>query len=66
MAEAPGEENAVIVAILIGLIIFLSLVLVWIAFPPLLDWIRGKIPVSPKRIARRYATIDGWLITKVW
>ncbi|KAL3941825.1 MAG: hypothetical protein SGBAC_003871 [Bacillariaceae sp.] len=64
MAEEEGEENMAIVGVLIGLIVFLSVVLVWIMFPPLLDYIRTKMPVSQKRIDRRYSTIDGWLISK--
>ncbi|CAJ1968611.1 unnamed protein product [Cylindrotheca closterium] len=64
MAEEEGHENMAIVGVLIGLITFLSFVLVWIMFPPLMDLIRRKMPVSQKRIDRRYATIDGWLISK--
>jgi hypothetical protein len=58
----PGDM--IIVGILIGLIIFLTLLLARVALPPLMAWIRRKLPVSPKRIERRYATIDGWLISK--
>jgi len=54
----------VIVGVLIGLITFLSFVLVWIMFPPIMDFVRRKMPVSQKRIDRRYLTIDGWLISK--
>ena len=58
-------ENFLIVGILVGLIIFLCLILAWIAVPPILAWLHRKMPVSKKRVNRRYETIDGWLISKV-
>jgi hypothetical protein len=61
----PASENMVIVGILIGFIIFLCLVLAWVALPPIIGYIRKKMPVSQKRINRRYVTVDGWLISKV-
>jgi len=54
----------IIVGILIVLLVFLGVVLAWIALPPILDYIRRKMPVSQKRIDRRYVTIDSWLISK--
>jgi hypothetical protein len=65
MMSEPASSNMVIVGILIGFIIFLCLVLAWVALPPIIGYIRKKMPVSQKRISRRYATVDGWLISKV-
>ena len=59
------EANMIIVGVLIALIVVLGMVLGVVTIPPLIHFFRRKIPVSQKRIDRRYATIDGWLITKV-
>ena len=64
-SPSPPEQNMVVVAILIALIVMLSMVLASVTVPPLLHMIRRKIPVPQARIDRRYATIDGWLIIKV-
>ena len=59
------QPNMIIVGVLIALIVVLGMVLGVVTIPPLINFFRRKIPVSQKRIDRRYATIDGWLITKV-
>lgn len=60
-----SQHNMVVVGILVGLIVVLCLILGFVAIPPIFGYIQSRMPVSPKRIERRYATIDGWLITKV-
>lgn len=62
--QPPPEHNVVIVAILITLICVLCIILVFVTVPPLLHMIRRRIPIPQAKIDRRYATIDGWLITK--
>lgn len=62
--QPPPQQNMVIVAILITLICVLCIILFFVTVPPLLHMIRRRIPVPQARINRRYATIDGWLITK--
>jgi len=65
MSDNTVESNqTIIMAILIGLIIALCGILGVVGLPPLWTWIRRKMPVSKARILRRYATIDGWLVTK--
>lgn len=64
--QSPGgERNWVVVGILIGLIVILWIVLGIMLCVPLIRCIRRRMPVSKKRINRRYETIEGWLITKV-
>jgi CBS domain containing-hemolysin-like protein len=58
-------HNIIVVGVLIGFIILLFLILTFVTLPPLYACIRRKIPVSQRRIDRRYATIEGWLISKV-
>ena len=66
MSDNTVESNqTIIMGILIGLIIALCGILGVVGLPPLWTWIRRKMPVSKARILRRYATIDGWLVTKV-
>jgi hypothetical protein len=62
---ALPESNMIVVGVLIGLICILLIILAWVTIPPIVQMIRRKIPVSQKRIDRRYATIEGWIITKV-
>lgn len=59
------QHNMIIVGILIGLIVILCCVLGIVTIPPLWYYLRRTLPVSQKRIDRRYATIDGWLVRKV-
>mmetsp|Transcript_58376 Transcript_58376/g.142763 ORF Transcript_58376/g.142763 Transcript_58376/m.142763 type:complete len:826 (-) Transcript_58376:34-2511(-) len=59
-----SQKNMIIVGVLIALIIVLCCILMFIVIPPVIKFFRKKIPVSKKRIERRYRTIDGWLITK--
>lgn len=64
--ESYGEKrNWVVVGILIGLIVILWVVLGVMLCVPLIRCIRRRMPVSKKRVNRRYETIEGWLITKV-
>jgi len=56
----------VVVSILIALISLLCIILAFVTIPPVMHMIRRKMPIPQARIDRRYATIDGWLITKVW
>ena len=60
-----ANQNMIIVSILIGLICVLCIILGFVTIPPLIIFIQRRLPVPQKRIDRRYATIDGWLITKV-
>ena len=60
-----AERNWIIVGILIALIGILWMVLGAMLCLPIARCIRHRIPVSKKRIYRRYETIEGWLITKV-
>lgn len=59
------DRNWVVVGILIALIILLWFVLGVMLCVPLVRFVQRKMPVSKKRIERRYETIEGWLITKV-
>lgn len=59
------ERNWVVVGVLIALIVMLWLILGGMLCYPLMRYIRRKMPVSKRRINRRYETIEGWLITKV-
>ena len=59
------ERNWVVVGVLIALIIVLWMILGCMLCVPLTRCIRRRMPVSKKRINRRYETIEGWLITKV-
>jgi hypothetical protein len=60
-----AEHNMIVVVVLIGLIVVLCTILGFVALPPIMAMIQRKMPIPQKRIDRRYATIDGWLITKV-
>jgi hypothetical protein len=60
-----AQHNMIVVGILIGLIVVLCMILGFVALPPIIAMIQRKMPIPQKRIDRRYATIDGWLITKV-
>jgi hypothetical protein len=64
MMTAP-EHNVVVVGVLIALIIILCLILGCVTIPPIIALIQRQLPVPQARIDRRFATIDGWLITKV-
>jgi hypothetical protein len=64
-ADFVPQRSMMIIGILIALIVLLCLILGLVIIPPLLATLQRKLPVSKKRISRRYATIDGWLITKV-
>mmetsp|Transcript_58374 Transcript_58374/g.142749 ORF Transcript_58374/g.142749 Transcript_58374/m.142749 type:complete len:824 (-) Transcript_58374:34-2505(-) len=64
MDSNASQKNMIIVGVLVALIIVLCCILMFIVIPPLIKFFRKKIPVSKKRIERRYRTIDGWLITK--
>jgi hypothetical protein len=59
------ERNWAVVGVLIALIIMLWLILGAMLCYPIMRFIRRKMPVSKRRINRRYETIEGWLITKV-
>jgi hypothetical protein len=59
------QVHSIIVGLLIGIILFLSMALLYLIGPPLARFIRSKIPVSQKRMNRRYETIERWLISKV-
>ena len=63
--ETSQGPNMIIVGSLIGLIAILSLLLVYLLIPPLLLYIKRRTPVNPKQLEARYATIEGWLISKV-
>lgn len=63
--QSAQTQNMIVIGILIALIIILCLILGMVTIPPILAMIQRRIPVPQKRIDRRYATIDGWLITKV-
>ena len=59
------ERNWIVVGVLIALIIMLWLILGGMLCYPIMRFIQRRIPVSKRRINRRYETIEGWLITKV-
>lgn len=59
------QQNMAVVSILIALIAMLCLILMFVTIPPLIHMIKRRMPVPQAKIDRRYATIDGWLITKV-
>lgn len=59
------EQNMAVVATLVGLIIILCIILGFVTLPPFIHMVRRKMPVSQKRIEKRFATIDNWLVTKV-
>lgn len=59
------SNHTIVVGILVGLIILLCLILGFLTLPAVVNYFRRHIPVSQERIDRRYATIDGWLVTKV-
>lgn len=61
-----NEGQDIVVGLLIGSILILALALLVLVGPPLVRYIRSKLPVSQRRINRRYETIERWLITKVW
>jgi hypothetical protein len=63
--SSTKPHNMMVVGVLIGLIILLCIILTFVTMPPFLAWMRRKMPVSQRRIDRRYATIEGWLISKV-
>lgn len=66
LSSNKGEErNWIIVGVLIALIGILWMVLGAMLCLPITRCIRRRMPVSKKRIQRRYETIEGWLITKV-
>ncbi|CAB9526903.1 Zinc finger, C3HC4 type (RING finger) [Seminavis robusta] len=58
-------RNWVVVGILIALIVMLWVILGGMLCYPLVRFIKRRMPVSKRRINRRYDTIEGWLITKV-
>jgi hypothetical protein len=59
------ERNWAIVGVLIALIILLWIVLGGMLCYPIIRFLQRRMPVSQRRINRRYDTIEGWLITKV-
>jgi len=63
--SSVAEENMVIIGVLVGLVVLLFAVFTIIVGPPLIQYIKRKIPDDPKKIQRRYETIEGWLISKV-
>lgn len=69
--QAPAQQdvvvgpNVAILVTLIVLIIVLATIFLCLIVPPIYHHLRRKMPVSPKRIEARYATIEGWLISKV-
>lgn len=66
--QAPEDKenpNTAVLAALVALIFVLTGIFLYLVIPPLLRFIRSRIPVNPKRIEARYVTIEGWLITKV-
>lgn len=58
------DYNTTILACLIALIVLLTAVFLYLVMPPLITYIRQRRPEDPKRVAARYATIEGWLISK--
>jgi hypothetical protein len=60
-----AQIHSIVVGLLIGIILFLSVALLFLIGPPMLRFVRSKIPVSQKRMNRRYETIERWLISKV-
>jgi len=65
MGTYGEERNWVVVGVLIALIVVLWIVLGLMLCIPLGRFVRRRMPVSKKRVNRRYETIEGWLITKV-
>lgn len=63
--QTATENNSAVVGVLSGLIVFLSLLFLVLVIPPFCRSLQQRIPVSKKRIKRRYETIEGWLISKV-
>jgi hypothetical protein len=63
--QHESEKDIIVVGVLIALIILLCLILGFLTVPTLINFFRRRIPVSQKRIDRRYETIDTWLVTKV-
>ena len=61
----PTLVYNLVVWFLVSTIIILSMFLVIVVGPTFLRWIRSKMPITPRRINRRYETIERWLITKV-
>lgn len=61
----PEAQNQIVVGILVGLIVILSVLFASMLLPCVLRCFRQRIPVSDKRIERRYETIEGWMISKV-
>jgi hypothetical protein len=64
-AATSSDPNMVLTGIMMGLVILFSLMLCCLTLPPLIYWLRRRIPVSTAQIQRRFETIEGWLITKV-
>jgi hypothetical protein len=55
----------ILTGLLMGLVAIFTITLCYLTLPPLLQWIRRKIPVSDARVQRRYETVEGWLIVVI-
>lgn len=64
-ASSPSEVNMAILISLTVMIIVLFGIFAYLIVPPLVLFVKRRIPVDPKKVEARYATIEGWLISKV-
>ena len=60
-----GDMHTVVLGLLIALIIFLCVMLGMLLWPCIRRLLRKRAFLDKKQIAKRYKTIDAWLITKV-
>lgn len=66
-----SDPNMILTGVLMALVVTFSLILCYLTFPAVADWLRNNCKAcmpamaSPARVQRRYETIEGWLISKV-
>lgn len=65
LQSSASQTNMAILISLIVLIALLLLILSYLIGPPMISFIKRRIPVDPKKLDARYETIEGWLISKV-
>jgi hypothetical protein len=65
LQSSASQTNMAILISLIVLIVLLLLILSYLIGPPIIWFVKRRIPVDPKKLDARYETIEGWLISKV-
>jgi beta-lactamase regulating signal transducer with metallopeptidase domain len=62
---SSSDTNMAILISLIVMILVLLGILTCLIVPPIVLYVKRRMPVNPKQLDARYETVEGWLITKV-